>query len=256
MARSWIVAALGAALMCGWPAWSGCAGVDKKEQKLAEDAEFHYKLASGYYQNQQVALALKELTVALEKNPNHVDAHYLTAFIHVGRRGYNKAVHHFKECIRLNPTHFEAINALGATYLAMERWEDATSLFEGLLEQPLYTSPELAHNNMGWALYNQRKYPRALEHFKMAIFLRPQFCLGYHNVGLTYDALNNPPEAARFYRKAIEACPTNFAEPHFGLGKLLRESNAAQARTHFQRCVELQPASALGERCRQYLQAL
>lgn len=235
---------------------TACTGADEKKQKMEDSADFHYKIASGYYHNHQVALALKELTFALEKDPNHVDGHYLMGVIYMGRRNYNKSAHHFKECIKLRPKFFEAQNSLGAVYLAQERWDDAIALFEQLLEEPLYTSPELAHNNMGWALYNQRKYSNALEHFKMAVFLRPEFCLGYNNVGLALDAMNNPPEAARYYRKAIDACPTNFAEPHFNLGKLLSESNASQARSHFQRCIELQPESSLGMRCKQYLQAL
>lgn len=236
--------------------FSGCSGADEKKEKLEDSADFHYKIAAGYYHNHQVAWALRELSQALEKDPDHVEAHYLIAVIYMGRRNYNKAVHHFKSCVRLRPSYFEAQNSLGAVYLAMERWDDAIVLFEQLLDQPLYTSPELAHNNMGWALYNKRDHSEALEHFKMAIFLRPEFCLGYNNVGLALDALNNPPEAARYFRKAIDACPNNFAEPHFNLGKLLSESNHNQARAHFQRCLELQPSSSLGERCRQYLQAL
>lgn len=233
----------------------GCTNPQKKKEKEIHNAEFHYKVASGYYHNRQVPLALRELTIGLKKNPKHVESHYLLGFIYVGRRNYPKAVHHFKSAVKYKPTHFDAKNALGATYLAMERWDDAAKIFEELLNQPLYTSPELAHNNLGWALYNQRKYTKAAQHFKMSIFLKPSFCLGYNNMGLATTAMRNYSQATKYYQAAIQKCPT-YAEPHFNLGKLLQDADRAQAIVHFKRCIELQPESQIGQRCQQYLQAL
>ena len=238
---------------------AGCATSqesDENVKELLDTAEFHYKSAGGYFENNQVPLAIRELTLALEKDPDHVRAHYLLGYIYMGRRRYNKAVQHFKRAAEIEPQFHDAKNSLGATYLAMERWRDALGIFEELIEEPMYTSPELAHNNAGWALYNLRRYPQALDHFRMAVFLKPQFCLGYNNLGLTLSAQGSRNEAFKQFHKAVEMCPANYAEPHFNLGRLYQESGAAdQARAHFQRCSELSPSAPLGERCREYLVA-
>ena len=136
---------------------------------------------------------------------------------------------------------------------AMERWEEAEVLFLELLDEPLYTTPELAHNNVGWAYYNMRRYAEAREHFRMATFLKPEMCLAHNNMGLVHEAMSNRSEAVNSYRRAIERCPANYAEPHFNLGKLLQEQGHPKAAAHFRRCMELQPQSNLGERCREYL---
>lgn len=234
----------------------GCAGTQKKDEELekVQTADWFYQSGAGYFESHEVPLAIQQLHHALEKDPNHVQAHYLLGYIYMGRRQYTKAVTHFKAASDNDPKFYDATNALGATYLAMERWRDASELFEKLLEEPLYGSPELAHNNAGWAYYNMRQYTVAIEHFRMATFLKPEFCLGYNNMGLTQQAMNARSEALRSFKKAIDLCPTNYAEPHFNLAKLYQDQgDGVAARDHFQRCTELANGSQLGDRCQEYL---
>lgn len=232
----------------------GCVTAsNEKKEDMTKTADYSYKLGVGHFEAHQIPLAIRQLTVALERDPKHARAHYLMGYIYMGRRGYTKAIKHFKSSIAAKENFHDAKNALGATYLAMERWRDAEKIFAALLEEPLYGSPELAHNNLGWVHYNLRRYPRAIEHFKMAIYLQPQMCLGHNNLGLVYDKVKKYGMALRQYRKAIELCPHNYAEPHFNLGKLLQQNGDPQAHLHFKRCVDIKPDSNLGERCRQYL---
>ena len=233
----------------------GCAGGQKKKElNEIQNADWYYQSGAGYFESNQVPLAIRELHIALEKDPKHVRAHYLLGYIYMGRRQYSKAVQHFKTAVEVEPTFHDAVNSLGACYLALGRWQEALELFERLLEEPLYTSPELAHNNAGWAHYNLKQYNRALEHFQMATFLKPQFCLGFNNLGLTQTAMSQRAEAVRSYRKAIELCPANYAEPHFHLAKLLLDyGEMGQARAHFERCTELASGTPIGDRCREYL---
>lgn len=231
---------------------SGCVSPQRVQDQ--QDAQWHYEMAAGYFEAGEIALAIKELMTSLERNPDLHEAHHLLGFIYMGRRDYNKATHHISESIRLKPDYHIARNNLGSLFLALERWEDAQEQFEMLIDEPLYPTPELAHNNLGWAYYNQRRYSRAIEHYRMAIFLRPQMCLAFNNLGLAYMAIGNFYESSENFREAIERCPTNFAEPHFHLGKLLIDNGDAQnAMGHFRRCVEIDSSSNVGRRCREYL---
>ncbi|MGM0555127.1 MAG: tetratricopeptide repeat protein [Myxococcota bacterium] len=254
--RNWawtLVAALfiGATVMA-----AGCAGAQQKkdEQQKTKDAEWHYEMGAGYFESQEIPLAIRELHKAIEMKPDLYKAHHLLGFIYMGRREYAKSIQHFKETLRLKPEYHFAKNNLGTVYLAMERWREAAEIFEELLDQPLYTTPELAHNNLGWAYYNLREYRQALQHYKKATFLKPQMCLAYNNMGRVHEAMGNTLQARSQYQKAIRKCPNNYAEPHFNLGKLLQKQGSSEARAHFQRCHQIEPESNLGERCRQYLQ--
>lgn len=232
---------------------AGCAGVDKKQQELQKTSEWHYEMGAGYFEAGEIPLAIRELTFALEANPDHEQSHYLMGFIYMGRRNYTKAVTHFREVLRVNPKYHFAKNNLGTVYLAMGRWEEAEEVYLELLDEPLYTTPELAHNNVGWAYYSTGRYSEALEHFRMAAFLKPEMCLADNNQGLTYEAMGNRSEAVSAYRRAIQKCPINYQEPHLNLGKILQEQGDTRARAHFQRCVELQPSTMVADRCREYL---
>ena len=234
---------------------AGCAtGKAQKKQQETQTAEWHYKMGVGYFNNQKIYPAIRELKTALEKDPKMAKAHFVLGFIFSGRKKYHKAIQQYKEAIRLKPNYFQAQNNLGSVYLAMERWRDAVELYKRLADESMYPNPELAHNNLGWAQYNLRRYDKALANFKQAIFLKPKMCLAYNNAGLTYQALGNSSKAIDNYRKAIRKCPSNYAEPHFNLGKILQKRGTPKARHHFDRCVEISGETNLSDRCREYLQ--
>lgn len=233
----------------------GCAIFQTADEEEAlEQADWHYEMGNGYFEANETTHAIRELTKALEYNPDHARARYLLGFIYMGRRDYTRAMQHFRETLRIEPQYHFAKNNLGTVYLAMERWDDAVELFDELLDETLYTTPELAHNNIGWAYYNMDRHAEALEHFRMAIFLSPEMCLAENNKARTYEAMGNRRHAERHYRRAIEKCPLNYQEPHFYLGRLLQEKGDDNARAHFRRCIEIRSRNDMADRCRQYLE--
>jgi type IV pilus biogenesis/stability protein PilW len=236
------------------PVGGGCATVNGEKDKV-KDADWHFKMGKGYFKNHRIHLAIRELRKALEMDPKMAKAHFLLGFVYSGRKKYEQAIDHYRKALEIKPNFHAARNNLGSVYLDLKRWEEARTAFKKLLETPMYPTPELAHNNLGWAQYNLGEYSKALEHLEMAVFLKPQMCLAYNNLGLTHEALGHRAKAMRQYRKALQKCPDNYAEPHFNLAKMLQRQGAMrEAREHFRQCVDIQPDSNLGARCRQYLQ--
>lgn len=230
-----------------------CATVEGEEDEV-KDAEWHYKMGKGYFENHRIHLAIRELRKALEMDPKMAEAHFILGFIYSGRKKYERSIDHYKKAINLKSNFHSARNNLGSVYLDLNRWKKAAKVFETLLESPTYPTPELAHNNLGWAHYNLDNYSKALKHLEMAVFLKPRMCLAYNNLGLTHQAIGHQSKARKQYRSAIRKCPDNYAEPHFNLAKMLQDrGDMAKAQKHFKRCVELKPETNLGERCRQYL---
>lgn len=231
----------------------GCATLGGEKDDTAEKAKWHYEMGQGYFEASDTTFAIRELSQALEYDPDHAQAHYLLGFIYMGRRDYRRATHHFRETLRVDPTYHFAKNNLGTVYLSMERWEDAAEVFQELLDETLYTTPELAHNNLGWAYYQMGRNAEALEHLRMAAFLSPEMCLAENNIAIVYEDMGSRIEAERHYRRAIEKCPRNYQEPHFRLGRILQDRGDSNAEAHFRRCIEIQSGTDMAERCRQYL---
>lgn len=136
-----------------------------------------------------------------------------------------------------------------------------------------------AHNLWGLVLLQQGQPDEAIERFRQALRLRPDFVPALHNWGtallakgqheaaiakfrevLALDgqarqrtphaytgmatalrALDRPEEAAVLYREAIQADP-RFAEAYNGYGELLRQTgDTAGARAMFERAADLDP---------------
>ncbi|OQX83815.1 MAG: hypothetical protein B6D63_05615 [Candidatus Latescibacteria bacterium 4484_7] len=62
-------------------------------------------------------------------------------------------------------------------------------------------------NNSGVIHYHNGQYEKALELFKKAIELDPEFTEGYNNLGLTYTEIQEEEKATEAFKKAIELNP-------------------------------------------------
>lgn len=65
----------------------------------------------------------------------------------------------------------------------------------------------IAHNGMGWCLYNMRDYPHALEHFEQATKLAPNYANAYYGKGRTLEELKRLPAAEAAYQEVIKLEP-------------------------------------------------
>jgi len=221
-----------------------------QDTKQVEKADYHYQLASGYYFDQNVPMAIQELDTALAMNPRNEQAHFLMAFINMGRKQYTEAILHLKAALEIKPNYFEARENLGAVYLAMQRWDDAIATLEPLLSEHLYATPYLLHNNLGYAYKSKKSYDQATQHFQRAVFLNPRFCLGLFNLGETFLLQGDQPGAVRQFKKAVEKCP-NYADPYYQLGVVFeKRGRPTEATDYYKLCMKYGGESPVAERCR------
>lgn len=231
---------------------TGCATGKNAEDKT-KDAQWHYEMASGYFESNKVTKAIGALTRALELDEDHARAHHLLGFIYMGRNEYRKAAKHLETATELQPNFFPAKNNLGSVYMAQKNWKQAAKIFESLVDEPQYTTPHLAHNNLGWVYFKMGKIDEAIKNLKKATYLKPEMCLAYNNLGKVYRSEGEVRDARQSFEKAIEKCPEKYAEPHYRLGKLLIKSQRTEALSHFKKCVDIAPESQLAKRCRVYI---
>lgn len=239
----------GVLLVVAFALTAACSSAQVEQEKRVKKADFHHKLALGYFSSKKPDLAIRELIKAFEYDDGHADGRYLFGFILFGRKRFEEAAANFRRALKRKPDFFAARNHLGVTYLEMERWADAIVALEPLLKQPTYTTPYLVHNNIGWAHLKQANLRLAGKHLRMAVFVNPKFCQGHRNLGLLAVEQRDLGAAVGHFDEAIRRCP-KIAEFHFQLGEVLSASNQTdRAQEAFRRCRALAGESRLGRRC-------
>ncbi|MCS7164057.1 MAG: tetratricopeptide repeat protein [Thermodesulfovibrio sp.] len=105
---------------------------------------------------------------------------------------------------------FEEANLL----LRQKAFEEACIIYDELLKEDFH-SVEF-YNNYGLALFYLDKFDEAIEKFKRAIDIDPDFALPYANMGLVYLNKEDYEKAEQFFLKALERDPEN-PETHYNM---------------------------------------
>lgn len=231
-----------------------CGGAQRVDDEAMEQSEYHYQLAVGHFQAHEVPIAIRELLESLNYNPENPDAYFLLGFIYHGRRDYATAIQHYREALRLRPNWHEVENNLGVIYLEQREWGMAEALYRRLVQVPTYQTPGHAFNNLGWALYNQGERHEARENFQLAVEYQPEHCVAWNNLGMVQEELGDARNARRSLEQAIRRC-SRYVEPRYRLGVMLYRQGEELRRAHelLTECVDLEPESRWGDRCREFL---
>ena len=124
----------------------------------------------------------------------------------------------YRDILRQQPDHFDALHHLGVIAIQTGHMEQAADLIERAIA--LKPSDAAAHSNLGKALRDLNRPERALASFDRAIALKPDFAEAHHNRGSSLLDLKRSREALASCRKAIALKP-EFAEAHDNLGMAL-----------------------------------
>ena len=230
------------------PARTGDSGV--------RNAEYYYSLAVNSYYDKNAQVALRELSSCFALNRDHVQAHNLAGLIYLGRKEYADSLHHFNRTLELAPNFLDATANLGALYMAMHNWRKAIEVLTPLARDPLYATPYLVENNLGWAYFKLGKFAESETHLKRALFLNDKMCLAYNNLGVVQTEQESLDDALDNFEASIKRCP-QFVEPYFRAGTVLeRTSRFHDAQKKFKKCSKMGGDSVFGRRCRRKLQAM
>lgn len=102
---------------------------------------------------------------------------------------------------------------------------------------------------LGRTQYSETKYAAAIEAFEQCLKLEPRNVAAEYNVGLSYEGLNQKPEAIQAYQNAIAwqaQSPSKSPEPFMGLARLyLNQNQPAKAVPYLVQAVAAFPQAAL-----------
>ncbi len=226
------------------------------DRQAIQMAGVHQGLGYNYLQQGDATSALREFLEAEKLNPKDAQIQYSLGLALNAKGQYLEALDHYRKALALDPKYTEVHNAMGATYLVLGRWDDAIQEFNLVLKDILYLTPFYVMNNLGWAYYKKGDYPLAIENYKKALGMKPDFGLAYYNLGLAYRDSKQPALALAALARAVSLVP-NLLDGHFQLGKLYFETGKKQeAQKSFEEVVRLAPRSEEARMAQQYLDLL
>jgi len=128
---------------------------------------------------------------------------------------------------------------LAWTRTQLAYWQNSETLFRHALA--VTQNNYVAHNNLGFYLFDQGHPDAAIQEYQSAIALQPADAEAHNNLGVALAKLGHPAEALAQYQTALRLKP-GYAEVHYNLANLLaRSGKADDAITEFQAAVRLQP---------------
>jgi tetratricopeptide (TPR) repeat protein len=227
-----------------------CSGQSTlNNQRLAEATR---EIGEAYMRQGDYTSALRELTKAMELNPEDPIVHYDLGTCYMAKNRLPDAIAHLKKTIALKPSYAPARNNLGIVYLRMEEWDAAIAIFEEITKDALYATPHYPLANLGKAYYHKGQYQKSLEYYKQALRIQDNFFIAQWGAGRTYLALNKGRLALHYLEKAVKQAP-QVAQIHFELGEAnMLVGKTDQAIISYETVIELTaPESVLAARAKQ-----
>jgi len=148
----------------------------------------------------------------------------------------------FENSLKKTRNNYIIHNNLGVTLELEEQTEKAIEHYRQALKiKPDYAD---AHNNIGFALSKIEQMGKAIEHYQQALKKRPNYDKAHNNMGNALYKLDRFDEAIEHYSKALKIKP-DFADAHNNIGSaLFRKGMTNEAVKHYFKALRINPDHA------------
>lgn len=118
-------------------------------------------------------------------------------------------------------------------------WKDSVTLWNRTLQ--CTSENRVAHHCLGTALMDRNRPTEAIEQFRAAIAIEPDYAPAHYNLAVALAGLGRVDEAVTHYEKTLELQPEN-AAAHNNLGNILAQRGLLEAALgHCREAVHIQP---------------
>lgn len=136
-------------------------------------ARIHTELAGMYYDRAQYGVALQEVAVALKSDSSFPQAYNVRALVRMALHEDDKADEDFQHSLRLDSANSETHNNYGWFLCQSGHMKESFKQFQDALNNPLYSTPEMAYANLGLCSRKAGLTKEAESNLQRALVLRP-----------------------------------------------------------------------------------
>jgi len=153
----------------------------------------------------------------------------------------------FEHTLRVNSSSPVAYYNMGMECVSQNRLDEAIEQFKrAIIMRPDYAK---AHNNLGVALAGRGDVMEGIEHLQEAVSIKPDYAVAHYNLGIALLSQNDTEGALEHLSEAVRIFPDHL-EAQLSLGKLLaRIGMSEKAASHFEQVVRIDPKHAEGHLC-------
>lgn len=148
-------------------------GRSLSEGNRQESARIHAELGSGYYQDNQMGIALEEFTKSIAFDSSYSPGFNGLAMTYAAINEDVKAEENFKKAIALDIKNSEAHNNYGSFLCSRSRVDESVVQFQEAVKNPLYTTPFIAYTNAGYCSLKKADVNSAERFFSLALQYQP-----------------------------------------------------------------------------------
>ena len=128
---------------------------------------------------------------------------------------------------------------LALTRRQLGYWQDSEALLRHAVA--VTENNDLAHKNLGVALYQKGQIDEAIRQFQEGVRLKPADADTHYNLGVALDKQGQIDEAIRQLQEAVRLDP-DYADAHYNLGvAFYQQGRTAEAIRQFQEAIRLKP---------------
>ncbi len=231
----------------------GCTSAQKAEKQ--ETAELHMEIAISYIQKDNLPLALKELLIAADINPQNPVIHSNLGLVYFLRERYELAERHYLQAISYKPDYTEAKNNLARVYTEIGQYRKAEPYLKEALKDLTFTGYASVYANYGVLEFKQKKYTAAKIYLKKSLESDRENCMTHVYLGRSFLELKELALAADQLEKAISFCrPMGIDEAHYYAAlAFYRNNQRDRAMARFEELIKIFPMGLHYDKAKQML---
>jgi tetratricopeptide (TPR) repeat protein len=186
------------------------------------------------------------LRASLASNPQSADTLYELALVLRQQNKPRESLETYTHAAQIQKPNAAQLHSVALDYVLLDDYDDAVRwLRVALGMEP--DNIEILYS-LGRCLYTSNLFPDAEKIYLRLLAIDPMHLKAEENLGLTYDAQNDPQRAEKYLRTAAQWAKERGLKdpwPYLDLGiLLLDQARAADAQPFLEKAVELDPKSA------------
>jgi Tfp pilus assembly protein PilF len=154
-----------------------------------KEAWSHFQKAYGHQMKGELEEAVNLYQRSLDAHPT-AEAHTFLGWTYSFMGRLDDAIEECHRAIARDPDFGNPYNDIGAYLIEKRQFDEAIPWFERAMQAKRYESPAFPHLNLGRVYEHKGEWGRALDCYKMALTLNPNYTLAKRSLGRLLSMLN------------------------------------------------------------------